>query len=239
MNRNKKEDRYVVALAGNPNTGKSTLFNALTGLNQHTGNWPGKTVEMARGFYRHRGKRVTLVDLPGTYSLLANSPEEEVARDFLCFSRPGAVVVVADATCLERNLHLVLQVTEITPRAVVCLNLMDEARRKGIQVDAAGLAEALGVPVVPTAARRGDGLLQLKDAVDDLLTGALCPSPRPVAYDPELEACLGKLEEELRELAGLNGGLNLRWLALRLLSGDPEIIKNELVMLNRLPAGTY
>ena len=109
----------VIALAGNPNTGKSTLFNALTGLKQHTGNWPGKTVLLARGSCTHRGRQFHLVDLPGTYSLLANSAEEEVARDFICFARPDATIVVTDATCLERNLNLVLQVLEITPRVVV------------------------------------------------------------------------------------------------------------------------
>ncbi|MDH7578266.1 MAG: FeoB small GTPase domain-containing protein [Bacillota bacterium] len=221
--RAREAGELVVALAGNPNTGKSTLFNVLTGLRQHTGNWPGKTVEVARGYYRHRGKRITLVDLPGNYSLLANSPEEEVARDFLCFAQPGAVVVVVDATCLERNLNLVLQVTEITPRMAVCLNLIDEARRRGIELDCTGLAEALGVPVVPTSARRGKGLQQLKDTIDDILTGVIRPAPRAVCYDAKLEACVRELE---RELAGLlDGRFSPRWVALRLISGDHEILK--------------
>ena len=124
-------DEIIVALAGNPNTGKSTVFNSLTGLKQHTGNWPGKTVTRARGRYRYRDREYVLVDLPGTYSLLANSMEEQVAGEFICFGRPEATVVVTDATCLERNLNLVLQIMEITDRVVVCVNLMDEAARKG------------------------------------------------------------------------------------------------------------
>ena len=127
---------YVVALAGNPNTGKSTVFNRLTGLRQHTGNWPGKTVTRAEGGFSYGRDRLKLVDLPGTYSLLSASHDEEIARDFLLFARPDVTVVVVDPTCLERNLNLVLQILEITGRVVVCLNLMDEAGRKGISVDA-------------------------------------------------------------------------------------------------------
>src|SRR5574339_1150042 len=129
-----KFDR-VVALAGNPNTGKSTLFNSLTGLKQHTGNWPGKTVTRAEGGFEFNKVKYKLVDLPGTYSLLSASHDEQVARDFLLFGRPDATIVVVDATALERNLNLVIQVLEITPRVVVAINLMDEARRKGIDVD--------------------------------------------------------------------------------------------------------
>lgn len=211
----------VVALAGNPNTGKSTVFNALTGLNQHTGNWPGKTVQKSWGTYRHRGRTVTVVDLPGTYSLLAGSPEEEIARNFLCFAAPDVTVVVVDATCLERNLNLVLQVGEITPRMLVCLNLMDEARRRGMRIDAGRLAEELGVPVVPAAARRGEGLHHLKEAIDAVLSGAVRPAPPPLTYDPELEAAVQTLAAELAPLLG--GGLNPRWAALRLLDGDETV----------------
>src|SRR5687768_3599578 len=149
---------YVVALAGNPNTGKSTLFNALTGLRQHVGNWAGKTVARAEGAFRFNDRRYKLVDLPGTYSLLSASVDEEVARDFILFGRPDATIVVADATRLERNLNLVLQVLEITDRVVVALNLMDEARRNGLIVDDRALTRDLGVPVVPMSARRGEGV---------------------------------------------------------------------------------
>ena len=162
---------YVVALAGNPNTGKSTVFNALTGLRQHTGNWPGKTVTRAEGGFEFGGSRYKLVDLPGTYSLLATSLDEEVARDFILFGQPDVTVVVVDATRLERNLNLVLQVLEITDRAVVCLNLIDEARRHGLQVDDRRLARDLGVPVVPTAARQGEGIPELLQAISEVATG--------------------------------------------------------------------
>jgi ferrous iron transport protein B len=153
---------YVVALAGNPNTGKSTVFNALTGLRQHTGNWPGKTVSRAEGGFAYGGKRFKIVDLPGTYSLLSTSADEEVARDFILFGTPDVTVIVVDATRLERNLNLVLQVLEITERAVLCVNLIDEARRHRIQVDQRTLARDLGIPVVLTAARQREG-------IDDLL----------------------------------------------------------------------
>lgn len=214
---------YLVALAGNPNAGKSTVFNALTGLKQHTGNWPGKTVLQARGKFTHQGHTFTLVDLPGTYSLLANSVEEQVARDFICFGRPDVTVVVVDATCLERNLNLVLQVTETTNAVVVCLNLMDEARRKRIAIDVPLLARELGVPVVPTAARRGEGLAHLKDTIAAVATGALCPGPAPIIYDADIEAAAGQLTRQLQPL--LRGRLNARWVALRLLEGDDSIIE--------------
>ena len=146
---------YTIALAGNPNVGKSTLFNALTHLHQHTGNWPGKTVATARGCFTYRGEKYTLVDLPGTYSLLADSPEEEIARDFIRSGTADATLVVADATCLERNLNLVLQVMACTHPVVLCVNLLDEARKKGIAVDLTALQDALGIPVVGTAVRGG------------------------------------------------------------------------------------
>ncbi|MBC7324187.1 MAG: 50S ribosome-binding GTPase, partial [Moorella sp. (in: Bacteria)] len=191
-------DGYLIALAGNPNAGKSTVFNALTGLRQHTGNWPGKTVLQARGSYSYRGRNYILVDLPGTYSLLASSVEEQVARNFICFTRPDVTVVVVDATCLERNLNLVLQVTETTSRVVVCLNLMDEARRKNIAIDVATLARELGVPVVPAAARSGQGMQELKAMIAGVATGAVRPAPHPVVYDGDIEQAAGLLEKELQ-----------------------------------------
>lgn len=153
--------QIVVALAGNPNVGKSTLFNSLTGLNQHTGNWPGKTVDLFYGIVPYQGKKYSLVDLPGTYSLRASSIEEQVARDFIVNERPDVTVCVVDATNLERNLNLVFQVRELTPNCVVCLNLIDEAALRGIHIDAARLEQELGLPVVPAVARDGTGLEQL------------------------------------------------------------------------------
>lgn len=215
---------YIVALAGNPNTGKSTVFNHLTGLNQHTGNWAGKTVAQARGMYTHNGRRVLLVDLPGTYSLLSRSPEEEIARDFICFADPDATVVMTDATCLERNLNLVLQVMEMTPRVVVCLNLIDEARRKGIEIDCARLSDRLGVPIIPTAARNGYGLGQLKDSIEAIASRQLSLTPLEVRYPLAIERQIEALERELAPV--LSGKLKPRWVALRLLDGDQSIIKS-------------
>ena len=213
---------YVVALAGNPNTGKSTVFNALTGLRQHTGNWPGKTVARAEGGFSLSGERYKLVDLPGTYSLLSASLDEEIARDFLLFGRPDVTVIVVDATRLERNLNLVLQVLEITDRAVVCLNLMDEARRKGLAVDERRLARDLGVPVVGTAARYGEGLEELNQAIADVASGRTAARPRRVGgRSRSLEKAVGRLATEVE---GAFPGLpNARWAALRLLDGDAKI----------------
>jgi ferrous iron transport protein B len=211
----------VVALAGNPNTGKSTLFNALTGLKQHTGNWPGKTVTRAEGGFEFRDTRFKLVDLPGTYSLMAASQDEEVARDFLLFARPDCAVVVADATALERNLNMVLQVMEVTRRVVVCVNLIDEAERKGIRVDAEALSEDLGVPVVLTSARSGRGMRELVETVWRVAEGELLPEPRLAEPPPQLAGAL----DELTPLAAAAAPdtETPRWIAYRLLDGDHRV----------------
>jgi len=163
----------IIALAGNPNVGKSTIFNSLTGMRQHTGNWPGKTVACAQGRASWKDQDYIFVDLPGTYSLMAHSAEEEVARDFICFGGADATVVVCDATCLERNLNLVLQIQAVTSRVIVCVNLCDEAKKKKIQIDFEILSRQLGVPVIAASAARGAGLAELMDAVRDMTSQAL------------------------------------------------------------------
>ena len=212
----------VIALAGNPNVGKTTVFNGWTGMRQHTGNWPGKTVACAMGRYTRGEQGYLLVDLPGTYSLMAHSAEEEVARDFLCFGGADGAVVVCDATCLERNLNLVLQTLELMPRAVVCVNLLDEAQGKGIRVDLEGLSRRLGVPVVGTAAGRGKGLEELTAAVEKLCGTAGSPPAVRVSYPPAVEEALDRLEPLLEP--GLAGRVPARWAALRLLEEDNVLL---------------
>lgn len=213
---------YVVALAGNPNTGKSTVFNALTGLRQHTGNWPGKTVGRAEGGFQFGEHRYKLVDLPGTYSLLSTSLDEEIARDFILFGQPDVTIVVVDATRLERNLNLTLQVLEITDRVVVCLNLIDEAKRHGLQIDERRLARDLGVPVVPTVARRRAGMNTLLQAIADVATGqTVCRPHRIQNLSPEIRRAVDQIAEKLDAL--YPGLPNARWVALRLLDGDQEM----------------
>lgn len=222
---------FVVALAGNPNTGKSTIFNRLTGLRQHTGNWPGKTISRAEGGFALGDRRYKLVDLPGTYSLLSASPDEEVARDFILFGRPDVTLIVMDATALERNLNLAQQVIQVAERTVVCLNLMDEARMHGISIDVEGLEEALGVPVVPTAARQGQGIPKLLETIEGVATGRIkCRAPDWALEVPGLEEARTSL---VRELDKVYPGLAQKnWVALRLLQGDGSI--EEAVLDGRL-----
>jgi GTP-binding protein len=211
----------VVALAGNPNTGKSTLFNALTGLKQHTGNWPGKTVTRAEGGFEFNKVKYKLVDLPGTYYLLSASHDEEIARDFLLFGRPDVTVVVIDATAIERNLNLVLQVLEITSRVVVAVNLMDEAKRKGIEVDLRSLGRDLGVPAVGVVARTGEGQHALLEAVDGVASGAITTKPLQISGTPEFQRAVAELVPLIEEAAP--GVPNARWIAIRLLDGDAQV----------------
>jgi ferrous iron transport protein B len=216
-------DKYdhLVALAGNPNTGKSSVFNALTGLRQHVGNWTGKTVARAEGGYEFQGVKYKLVDLPGTYSLLSASQDEEIARNFLLFGKPDCTVVVVDATALERNLNLVLQVLEITSKVVVCVNLMDEAQRKGIEVDVRSLSRDLGVPAVPTVARTKEGLGELVRTVAEVISGAISTKPVHPKTPPEVEHAVTELAPLIEKLAP--GLPNARWIALRLLDGDHKV----------------
>jgi len=218
------QDDKIVALAGNPNVGKSTVFNGLTGLKQHTGNWPGKTVVNAQGKYRHRGTNFIMVDIPGTYSLMANSTEEEIARDFICFGGADTVVVVADATCLERNLNLVIQTMEITGRVVLCVNLMDEAKKKKISIDLRALSSRLGIPVVGTSARSGKGLSDLMDEVKELADYTTKPDPLKICYGEEIEAAIALLEPAVEDV--LQQRVSSRWVALKLLDGDGSLLRS-------------
>ena len=209
----------LIALAGCPNVGKSTLFNALTGLSQHTGNWPGKTVEQARGHFRTALYSCCLVDTPGAYSLSPHSPEEEITRDFLCFGGAEAVIAVCDASCLARSLPLVLQILEAKPRTLLCVNLMDEAERFGIELDLKTLSEELGIPVVGVTARDKRTLSALTEALDRLLGGPGPSFHAPVLYPEPLEAVLQTLEPLMRKVSCLS--LPARYLSLRLLEKDP------------------
>ena len=218
------EQDQIIALAGNPTVGKSTVFNGLTGMNQHTGNWPGKTVVNAQGQYRHNDTNYIMVDIPGTYSLIANSAEEEVARDFICFGGADAVVVVADATCLERNLNLVLQTMEITDRVVLCVNLMDEAKKKKIKIDLPRLSERLGIPVVGMSARSGKGLDKLMDTVAALTRTEERKNPLRIRYSDEIENAVSLIEPVVEN--ALHGAVNSRWVALQLLDNDDSLLRS-------------
>ena len=220
---NMDEYDYVITLAGNPNTGKSTVFNNLTGLRQHTGNWPGKTVTRAEGAFSYNDMKYKVVDLPGTYSLLSTSTDEEIARDFILFGKPDVTVIVVDATRIERNLNLVLQVLEITDRAVVCLNLMDEAKRNNIDIDVRTLTKDLGVPVIPTAARQREGMDELLKHIHQVAEGSyVCKPRRSTKYGGKINSAISKLTAQLNE--EFPNLPNVRWVAMRLLEGDQKII---------------
>ena len=219
-----KMDRWdhVIALAGNPNTGKSTVFNNLTGLRQHTGNWPGKTIARAEGGFAYQNTRYKLVDLPGTYSLLSATEDEEVARNFILFGKPDVTVVVVDATMLERNLNLALQVFQITDQVVICLNLMDEARNRNIEIDVRGLARDLGVPVIPCATRSREGMDTLVEEIHRVAKGEIRCQPRQLHFNtPGLKASLAQLSARVASV--FPGLRQAPWVALRLLGGDEEV----------------
>ncbi len=214
---------YVIALAGNPNTGKSTVFNSLPGLRQHSGNWPGKTGSRAEGAFIYDNKRYKIVDLPGTYSLLSTSTDEEIARNFILFGQPDVTVIVADATRLERNLNLVLQVLEITDRVVLCINLMDEARRHKIEINVRLLSKKLGIPVVPTEARQGVGIQELLKNISEVASGKIICKPHRISREiKNVSYAVDYLNEKIKNT--FPGLPNTRWIALRLLEGDQDII---------------
>ena len=215
---------FVVALAGNPNTGKSTVFNALTGLRQHTGNWPGKTVVRAEGAFEYNSQKFKLIDLPGTYSLLSTSQDEEVARNFILFGKPDVTVIIVDASRLERNLNLVLQILEITDKVVLCLNLIDEAKRNNIKIDDRTLARDLGIPVVPTSARFNKGIPELIQTINEVVTGKIICKPHQIKNVPKnIETAVKTLSTEIKKQ--FPSIPNSRWIAFRLLEGDTQIIE--------------
>jgi len=218
-----KRKNKIIALAGNPNTGKSTIFNRLTGLKQHTGNWPGKTVKKAEGIFEIKDVEYTLIDLPGTYSLLSTSEDEEIARDFILFGNPDATVIVCDASVLERNLNLAFQIMQITNRCILCVNLIDEAERKGVEIDKETLEGELRIPVVLTNARSGEGIDELKEKIFLVSNRFLKLSPKKIQHKKEIQEKLNQLVPLIeRAFPGLYAS---EWIALRLLEGDKKIRK--------------
>ena len=238
------KNTYTVALAGNPNVGKSTIFNNLTGMHQHTGNWTGKTVSNATGKAIIKDKEFIFVDIPGTYSIMSNSEEEEIARDYICFGNPDVTVIVLDSTVLERNLNLVFQIMEITDNIIVCVNLLDEAKKKKIKIDLKKLEKLLGVPVVGTTARDKNTLENLKNTIYKVCNGEIICSPNEVEYSPEIEENVTLLAEsvnsvnrdvpfwqiqENRDLALAEKYISkklYRWIAIKLIDGEEKILKS-------------
>ena len=220
----KESCNYTVAFAGNPNVGKSTIFNSLTGMHQHTGNWPGKTVSNASGICKYNNKNFLLIDIPGTYSLMSNSQEEEIARDYICFGRPDVTVVVVDATCLERNLNLVFQTMEITPNVIVCVNLLDEANKKHIDINLSKLQELLGVPVIGTIARKKKTLKNLLNTINDVCDGKIISSPKIIKYPQVIEDNISTIYPNIKKITPPLFEYISRWICLKLLDNDEKII---------------
>lgn len=223
--KNESKEEYRIALAGNPNVGKSTIFNNLTGMHQHTGNWTGKTVANATGECIYKEQKYTFIDLPGTYSIMSNSEEEEIARDYICFGNPDTTVVVVDATTLERNLNLVFQIMEIIDNVILCVNLLDEAKKKKIKVDLKKLSNELGIPVVGTIARNKRTLDKLLETIKKACENKISIQPKRVIYQKNIEDTIAKLTKVLKEKYSLNENM-YRWISLKIIDGEEKIIKS-------------
>lgn len=223
--KNESKEEYRIALAGNPNVGKSTIFNNLTGMHQHTGNWTGKTVANATGECIYKEQKYTFIDLPGTYSIMSNSEEEEIARDYICFGNPDTTVVVVDATTLERNLNLVFQIMEITDNVILCVNLLDEAKKKKIKVDLKKLSSELGIPVVGTVARNKRTLDKLLESIKKACENKIEIIPKRVIYQEKIENAITKLTKVLKGKYSLNENM-YRWISLKIIDGEEKIIKS-------------
>jgi ferrous iron transport protein B len=221
-----RTNSYTMALAGNPNAGKTSLFNALTGARQHVGNYPGVTVEKKTGEVSFNGDVVQVVDLPGTYSLTAYSLEELVARNFLIGDRPDVVVDVVDASNLERNLYLAVQLLELGVPLVICLNMMDVAEQRGLKIDIEALSQALNTPVVPTVARTGRGIDELLKTCAQVAREPKHWKPLEISYGMDVDQGIGELQDILQGHQPRQGLISSRWLAIKCLERDEEVLRN-------------